>query len=243
MMVFAMNDIINPAEKRSELRILVEEFLEREIVEIEHLDSSAAAELFWKLNEIFLKNTVQEGQPDAEDMEGTDLRKILVQWHAGLLPVWNQFKKSVYHFWDEVLPERAFHDAMVKAVEDPSSPMHPHRALMSTAYRPADKFYNLKVKGTAYNVTLTFDAGKVDFFRRDLNIITGFLDTLRNAPVDLFSRCRYCSKVIVITRQGKKYCRGCAAKARQKELWKKDPEGCRERERIRYEKKRKRKKG
>ena len=131
----------------------------------------------------------------------------------------------------------------MKAVEDPSSPMHPHRALMSTAYRPADKFYNLKVKRTAYNVTLTFDAGKVDFFRRDLNIITGFLDTLRNAPVDLFSRCRYCSKVIVITRQGKKYCRGCAAKARQKELWKKDPEGCRERERIRYEKKRKRKKG
>lgn len=235
-----MNVKSYPSEKRSELRILVEEFLEREIAEIEHLDSSAAAELFWKLNEMFLKNTVQEGQPDAEDMEGTDLTKILVQWHAGLLPVWNQFKKSLYNFWDEVLPERAFHDAMVKAVEDPLSPMHPHRALMSTAYWPAGRFYNLKVKGTAYNVTLTFDAGKVDFFRRDLNIITGFLDTLRNAPVGLFTRCRHCNKVIVITREGKSYCRGCASKAKQKEIWEKDPEGCRERERKRYEERRRR---
>jgi hypothetical protein len=36
---------------------------------------------------------------------------------------------------------------------------------------------------------------------------------------------------------------GAGQKARQKELWEKDPEGCRERERIRYEQMRKRYRG
>jgi len=36
---------------------------------------------------------------------------------------------------------------------------------------------------------------------------------------------------------------GAGQKARQKELWEKDPEGCRERGRIRYEQKRKRYRG
>jgi len=238
-----MKDTDYPSEKRSELRVLVEDFLEKEIVELERLDNSAGAELFWKLNQILLKNTLLEGQPDAEDLAGTNFGKVLVEWHQLLSPVWRRFRKALFYYKENVLPERATHESMVKAVEEPSSPMHQYRALMGTVYFSEDKFYKLKLRGTAFSVSLSFDTGVVTMFRTEMNVINGFLDTLRNAPIDLFSRCRHCRKVIVITREGKAYCRGCASKAKQKELWEKDPEGCRERERKRYEQKRKVKKG
>jgi len=227
-----------PSGSRKELKLLVEDFLEKDNSELYQINRDKEAALFWNLNQILLKNTLQQGQPDAQDLADTDLGKILVEWHQILSPVWGRFKKALFDFKERVLPERASHDAMVKAVEDPSSPMHQHRELMSTSYSPTDKFYELKVRGTAYTVTLTFDAGKVDFLRKDLNIVNGVLDSLRNAPIDLFSRCKHCNKVIIITREGKSYCKGCAAKARQKELWENDPEGCREREKKRYREKR-----
>lgn len=238
-----MRAINYPSGFRQDLKLLVEDFLEKDNNQLFQLYSNEATELFWNLNRILQKNTLQEGQPDAQDLAGEDLGKVLVEWHMILLPVWKRFRKALFDFKDNVLPDRASHFTMVKEVEDPSSPMHQYRGLMSTAYFPADKFYELKVRGTAYNVTLTFDTGKVSFLRKDLNIVNGFLDTLRNAPVEIFSRCKHCSKVIIVTREGKSYCKGCAAKARQKEMWEKDPEGCREREKKRYDQKRKIKRG
>jgi hypothetical protein len=232
-----------PSGSRKDLKLLVEDFLEKKNNELYQLNRDEATELFWNLNRILQKNTLQEGQPDAQDLAGTDLREVLVEWHQILFPIWRRFRKALFDFKDKVLPDRAAHDSMVKSVDDPSSPMHEYQELMSTAYSPTDKLYDLKVRGTAYNVTLTFDTGKVSFLRKDLNIVNGFLDTLRNAPIDLFSRCKHCNKVIIITREGKSYCKGCAAKARQKELWEKDPEGCREREKKRYDQKRKIKRG
>jgi len=187
-----------------------------------------------------MRNTLAVNEPDAKDLEDMDLGKVLIEWHLILLPVWKKFKRALFDFKEKVLPERASHESMVKAAEDPSSPMHEYKDLMATSYFTPEKFYDLKVRGTAYSVTLSFESGKVGFLRRDLNIVNGLLDVLKDAPIDLFSRCRHCRKVIVITREGKAYCRGCASKAKQKELWEKDPEGCRERERIRYREKRRR---
>jgi len=232
-----------PSGSRKDLKLLVEDFLENDNSELYQINRDKEAALFWNLNRILLKNTLQEGQPDAEDLAGTNFGEVLVEWHRILYPVWRKVKKALFDFKKNVLPDRAAHDDMVKAVEDPSSPMHQYRELMSTAYVPTDKHYELKVRGTAYNVNLSFDTGKVSFLRKDLNIVNGFLDTLRNAPIDLFSRCKHCRKVIIVTREGKSYCKGCAAKARQKELWEKDPEGCREREKKRYNQKRKIKRG
>ncbi len=227
-----------PSGFRQDLKLLVEDFLEKKDSELYQLNRNEAADLYWKLDGVLQKNTLQEGQPDAQDLAGTDLGKILIEWHQILFPIWRRFRKALFDFKDKVLPDRASHVTMVKEVEDPSSPMHEYQELMSTAYSSADKFYELKVRGTAFNVTLTFDTGKVSFLRKDLNIVNGFLDTLRNAPIDLFSRCKHCKKVIIVTREGKSYCKGCAAKARQKEMWEKDPEGCREREKKRYREKR-----
>ena len=238
-----MRAIKYPSETRNNLRVLVEDFLEKDKDQLIQLDRNEAADLYWKLDRVLQKNTLQDGQPDVEDLAGEDLGKVLIDWYLILHPVWNKFRRALFDFKDKVRPDRASHDSMVREVEDPASPMHEYRELMSTAYFPVDKFYNLKVRGTAYTVTLTFDTGKVSFLRKDLNIVNGFLDTLRNVPIDLFSRCKHCRKVIIVTREGKSYCKGCAAKARQKELWEKDPEGCREREKKRYDQKRKIKRG
>lgn len=235
-----------PSEAKRNIKALVEDFLEKdreEIFEKYRSDKIAATELFWKLHGILMRNTLAANEPDAEDLEDMDLGKVLIEWHLILLPVWRKFKRALFDFKENVHPERASHESMVKAVEDPSSPMHEYQNLMSTSYFSPEKFYDLKIRGTAYSITLSFESGKVGFLRRDLNIVNGFLDVLKDAPIDLFSRCRHCRKVIVITREGKAYCRGCASKAKQKELWEKDPEGSRERERIRYEQKRKRKRG
>ena len=235
-----------PSDAKRNIKTLVEDFLEKDrkdILEKYLSDRVAAAELFWKLHGILMRNTLSVNEPDFEDLKDMDLGKVLVEWHLILLPVWRKFKKALFDFKENVLPERSSHESMVRAAEDSSSPMHEYRDLMATSYFSPEKFYDLKVRGTAYTVTLSFESGKVGFLRRDLNIVNGFLDVLKDAPIDLFSRCRHCKKVIVITREGKSYCRGCASKAKQKELWEKDPEGCRERERKRYEQKRKVKKG
>ena len=235
-----------PFDARRNIKTLVEDFLEKDrkgILEKYHSDKVAAMELYWKLHGILMRNTLAVNEPDTEDLKDMELGKVLVEWHLILLPVWMKFKRALFDFKENVLLKRASHDSMVKAVVDPSSPMHEYKDLMATSYFSPEKFYDLKVRGTAYTVTLSFESGKVGFLRRDLNIVNGFLDVLKDAPIDLFNRCRHCRKVIVITREGKAYCRGCASKAKQKELWEKDPEGSRERERIRYEQKRKRKRG
>jgi hypothetical protein len=232
-----------PFDARRNIKTLVEDFIEKDrkgILEKYLSDKVAAAELYWKLHGVLMRNTLAVNEPDAEDLEDMDLGKVLVEWHLILLPVWRKFKKALFDFKENVPPERETHESMVGAVEDPSSPMHEYQDLMVTSYFSPERFYDLKVRGTAYTVTLSFESEKVGFLRRDLNIVDGFLDTLRDAPIDLFSRCRHCKKVIVITREGKAYCKGCASKAKQKELWEKDPKGCRERERIRYKQKRRR---
>ena len=105
---------------------------------------------------------------------------------------------------------------------------------------PEEKFYPVKIRDTSFKVTLSFDAGVITIFRQELNPVNSFIDIMRDVPIDLFVKCGHCNKVIIITRAGKKYCPGCAAKAKQNELWKRDPEGAKERERIRYREKRKR---
>ena len=230
------------SDARRNAKALVEDFLEREREDLSkkyHSDKVAAAELYWKLHGVLMRNTLAVNEPDAEDLEDMDLGKVLIDWHLILYPVWRRFKKALFDFKDNVMPERESHASMVRAVEDPSSPMHGYQDLMATSYFSPEKFYDFKVRGTAYTVTLSFESGKVSFLRKDLNIVNGFLDALRDAPIDLFSRCRHCKKVIVITREGKSYCRGCASKAKQKELWEKDREGCKEREKKRYQERKK----
>ena len=54
----------------------------------------------------------------------------------------------------------------------------------------------------------------------DLNA-NAIIDIIKDTPIDLFAKCGHCRKVIIVSRAGKKYHSGCAAKAIQKAFWKK----------------------
>ena len=72
-----------------------------------------------------------------------------------------------------------------------------------------------------------------------MNVAINFLDLLDGVDIEYFAKCEYCAKCIFISRAGKKFCPGCAAKKYQQDKWAKDPEGMKERERARYRKRRK----
>jgi hypothetical protein len=57
---------------------------------------------------------------------------------------------------------------------------------------------------------------------------------LSGVDIEHFGRCEYCGKCIVRKRSDKRFCPGCAAKKFQKDKWASDPEGMREKERVRY---------
>ena len=65
------------------------------------------------------------------------------------------------------------------------------------------------------------------------------MDLISGVDVKHFGRCDYCKKCIVLKRSDKRFCLGCAAKKYQKEKWVSDPEGMKEKEKLRYREKRK----
>ena len=65
------------------------------------------------------------------------------------------------------------------------------------------------------------------------------MDLLSGADIDRFAKCGHCGKCIVLKRSDKRFCPGCAAKKHQKDKWASDPEGMKEKERVRYREKRK----
>ena len=97
----------------------------------------------------------------------------------------------------------------------------------------SEKFYDIKA-------TVSFDPGRITFFKRSLNILKNFMDLLEDTPISYFAKCEHCGKCIVLTRTDKKFCPGCAAKKYQKDKWEKDTEGMKQREKERYQTRRRR---
>jgi hypothetical protein len=65
------------------------------------------------------------------------------------------------------------------------------------------------------------------------------MDLLSGVDIEYFARCEHCGKCIIVSRANKRFHPGCAAKKFQKDKWQQDPEGMREKERVRYREKRK----
>lgn len=124
---------------------------------------------------------------------------------------------------------------MVAVANDPSSSIAKYKDLISENTFEENKIYPLKLRNTALTIDLSFDTGKVEIIRGDINVFHSFLDIIKDIPIDFFAECAHCSKYIVITREGKRYCHGCAAKAKQQEIWKQNPAGARKKERNRYQ--------
>ena len=223
------------SEQKRSLKIFVEQFLERD----EDSIANDSRPLFEKIYWVLMKNTIPVDHLDIDDLTDGQLKDAIIQWHQLLLPLWKKFKKYFFDFKENVLPERKKFDAADKALNDPSSPLYKYKDLQNYGYISRDQFYQLKLKNASTDISITFDSGKVGIFRSNLNAINSFIDIIKDAPIDLFEKCGHCRKVIIVSRAGKKYHYGCGAKAIQKAFWKKNKKVAREKEKIRYAERRK----
>jgi len=115
----------------------------------------------------------------------------------------------------------------------------------SSSLRVIDNYWMMPVprmKGEMKEIGISFRKKAIDFPDvppYSYALLGRLRDLLDGVPLEYFEQCENCKKCIIITRKGKRYCLGCAAKAGQKKKWREDPEGCREKERLRYHEKRK----
>jgi len=227
------------SKQKKDLKILVEQFLEKDRASIIKLYQSSFNDsrlLFEQIYRILMRNTITADNLDVIDLTDEELKGAVLECHRLLTPIWRKFKKSIFDFKKNIFPEREKLIAANNALTDPSSPLYEYKDLQGYGYISMDKFYPLKLTKASTKINLSFDTGKVSIFRGDLNAVNSFLDLIRNVPVDLFSKCAYCKKVIVVSRKGKKYHSGCAAKAIQKDFWRKNKTVAKEKEKLRYQK-------
>ena len=222
---------------KKQLRFLIEDFLEKTNTEIQAKTASQAdrAKRMWdQLETIFFAGPFWMDEMDGEDMAAIDYEKLLIEYHGLLKPVWDQFRRALFNFKYEILPERtklAETRAMLDA--DLSFSFSQFADLLKQgAALDIEKFYDINLK-------VSFDSGHVTFYRRSMPVLITFLDLLGGIDINSFTKCEYCGKCIFVSRAGKRFCPGCGAKKYQNDKWKADPEGMREKERVRYREKRK----
>lgn len=226
--------------QKKDLEYLVEEFLEKDWTSItKRLKKKEvkAHDMTVKLDSILFKETFWMDELYEEDLEGTDFVGVLYNWHTLLKPLWNQIKKALFDYREKIMPAR-------RTWQKNRQHSIPSELIGVLPYEPSEmveKFYKINLRsGATPHVTLCFDAGRIDFYNRDYKIKNNLLNLLKGVPISLFGKCMHCGNVIVITRINKENCPGCAAKAIQEGKWKKDPDQLREKERKRYQEKRKR---
>ena len=222
---------------KKQLRFLIEEFLEKSAGEIQskiaaHPDT--AKQMWDQLESIFSADPFWMDEIDSEDMTGPDYEKLLIEYYGFLKPIWNQFRDALFNFKYEILAEREKLKDTRKMIEGDLSIQFSEfdSLLKQDTALDLEKFYDIKLK-------VSFDPGHVTFYRRSMPVLMTFLDLLHGIDTNDFAQCKYCGKCIFISRAGKRFCPGCAAKKYQKDKWNADPVVMREGERIRYREKRK----
>lgn len=226
-------------QAKKQLRFLIEDFLEKTDTEIQSkIDSQADASklICDQLEAIFFADPFWMDEIDSEDIKRSDYERLLMEYHGFLRPIWNQFRDALFNFKLEILPDRANLEEAREIIGDHTS-------------FSFSEFFDLLKQDTALdleifydiNLKVSFDPGHVTFYRRSMPVLITFLDLLHGIDINYFAKCEYCDKCIFVSRAGKRFCPGCAAKKYQKDTWDADPEGMREKERVRYQEKRKKK--
>jgi len=232
---------------RNQLQYLTEEFLEKSGTDITAKIGvhGGTAKTMWKqLEGILLADTFWMDEPDSQDMTDSDYEKLLKKYHAVLKPVWNQFRDALFDYKYGIIPDREDSRQLLKTIDrDKASPIFEYKELFKQQDSALDleKFYDISLKKSFDPGTLTvsFEPGHVTFYKRKLDVINNLVDLLSGVDIEHFGQCDYCKKCIVLKRSDKRFCPGCAAKKYQKEKWASNPEGMKEKERMRYRQKRK----
>ena len=225
--------------RKKDLKILIEDYLERDILQMETLFDRRRHDATALFSRIF--QLLGAPEIDADDLTPYELKGIVLEWHGLLSPIWGKIKNAFLDYRNHVLPEKRTHQRMIASAQDPSSPLSKYRDLVEhTPAFPEEKTYAIKVRRMPVTVNLSFSSEKFHISMEGLRILDKFLLHLKDVPIESLYPCDHCGKIIVATRKGKRYHAGCAAKAKQKERWEKDPEGCREKERKRYRERKRR---
>ena len=229
------------------LRFIVEEFLEKSENEITakiHGHRDVAKTMWEKLEGTLFTNTFWMDDPDAEDTADIDYEHLLKKYHAILMPVWAKFKAHLFDYKYRIMPARVNLQQLRETIDQNNThPIFEYKELLKQQDGGLDteKFYDIALKKTFQTgaLTVSFDPGTVTVYRRNLTVINNLMDLLSGVDIDHFGCCEYCHRCIVLRRSDKRFCPGCAAKKYQKDRWAADPEGMREKEKLRYRERRK----
>ena len=221
--------------QKKDLKILVEDYLEKNITQLlkqYNEDINKSVYIFSNIFRILSRNTILPNNITVDDLTADELKDTIIEWHQLLKPMWNKFKLYLNDYRRNILPEKKKYNDMVSAAGDPSSGFSEYKELIDYSTIKNDKTYSLKIRSAPLTIDLSFDSEKVSIVRGDINVFHSFLDIIKDIPIDFFAQCEHCNKYIVITREGKRYCSGCAAKAKQQQIWKQDRDACRKKEKL-----------
>jgi hypothetical protein len=229
-----MKKILSKDEKKT-LRVVVEEFLERDQAELSakfSADPEYAMQIWEHLDRALFMDSIWLDEIDDAEKRRIQYAPLLLEYHAILKPIWEQFKGGLFDFKQSVMPAREFGTTVAgKEIQLPPEAMEFEDLLNESSILSAEQFYEIKM-------TVSFDPGHVTFYKRSINALHNFIDLLDGIDISHFSRCDHCGHCIFVIRSGKRHCPGCAAKKYQKKKWESDPEVMREKERMRYRKRR-----
>jgi len=219
--------------RKKNLKSLIEDYLEHNLLQLKDLhqkNPDQALDLFHNVFQLLCDPT-----DDADDLTPDQLKGAILEWHSLLTPVWKKIRGAFLDYYRNVLSERDNRLKMISAINDPSSPLAEYKDVFDEyALSSDEKTFSFKIPRSPITITLSFDSDKFIISMEGTRIIDRLLLQLKDTPIDIFSVCGHCGKIIIVTRKGKRFHSGCAAKANQKEKWQRDPEGCRQKERIRY---------
>jgi hypothetical protein len=237
-------------EEKYNLKFIIEDFLGKDKNELEKKlkKRPEQAEKLWnELDKILSQGFHHLEELDDEDKQGIDFIKLTLALHQLLKPVLLSLQKELFDFKFKILPGRSSSRKFISDIKsgkiDKSEPWYEYRELVNQESPiEREQFFDI-VFDTKIVQVISFESGHIKFYNNPAQQILNFLELFKNVPISLFSKCAYekCGKLIVLTRKNKSYCTGtnCAAKKHQYEKWKKDREGMKIKENIRYHAKRK----
>lgn len=227
----------NDLSRKKVLKTLVEDYLERDISELRDLYRKHPDKALLVFGRTFQLLCDPDDGVDADDLTGDELKGAVLEWHPVLTPVWTKIRNAFLDYKGNALKDDEKYKKMIDTANDPSSSLAPFKETIINGDRPSllnEKIYDIRLRRSPITVKISFASDRFAISMEGIRVVDRLLLHLKDAPTDIFTKCAFCRKIIIVTRKGKRYHSGCASKAKQKELWAKDPEGCREKERKRY---------
>ena len=245
------------------LKFLVENFLEfNEKGLIRHLKRKCPSniECLLKIKSILFAGPIPSGDPDIDDMINRDLpvldltdserdqiinnadikkdieddvfEKLMIDSHKLLKPIWKQIRTQIFNFKDNISP-------------------HQKNTISNYGFNPFDEAQpqRLKVKKSIFvKYDLHISANGIKFSpvpNDQYQQLKNFLDFISDIPISYFSRCKFkkCGRMMVVARKKNDYCRSrhCASRKKQADNWGKNNDEMKQKEKIRYKAKRRKK--